>query len=83
MQTTLSPKEIGERGRAIYEANIKAKVEAEHFDEFLMLDINTGDYEIGTDEIELSRRLRARHPDGVFHMLRIGARATYSLGGAL
>ena len=54
----------------------------EHDGKFLVLDIESGDYEIGDDEMEASRRSRAKHPDGIRYLLRIGYRAAASLGGA-
>ena len=38
--------EIAARGQAIYEQRIRAKVEPEHIGKFLIIDIETGDYEL-------------------------------------
>ena len=42
--------EIVRRGEEIYDRDIRALVEAEHDGKFLVLDIESGDYEIGDDE---------------------------------
>jgi hypothetical protein len=85
MLTKLTPTEIMMRGRAIYDDQIKPIVELQYRDKLVMIDIVSGDYEIGTDleQFDLSSRLRARHPDGELCCLRIGSRAIYSLGGTL
>ncbi len=85
MQTELTPAEIIARGHAIYEAHIKELPEDAKRGDFFMVDLDSGDCEIGSDEeqFELSARLRARHPNAQLYFLRVGARATYSLGGTL
>ena len=74
--------EIVRRGDEIYNRDIRALVEAEHDGRFLVLDIQSGDDEIGDDELEPTRRSRAKYPDGIRYLLRIGYRAAVSLGGA-
>ncbi len=81
MQTMPNPSEVAQRGNAIYDAQIKQSVEKTHFGEFLMLDVDSGDYEIDGDDIAAEDRLRARHPDAVIYQLRIGDTAAYFLGG--
>lgn len=75
-----SAEEIGSRGRAIYEKAIRARVEPEHVGEFLVVDIETGDYEVGDDEREVCSRARARSAGGALYGLRIGARASGRIG---
>ena len=80
MQTTLSPAQIGARGRAIYAEKIQHAVEPEHRDKFLVIDIESGDYEIDADEDAASDRIEARCPNGVFYLLRIGHQASLFIG---
>ena len=75
--------EIVQRGQEIYERQIRDKVLTEHRGKFLVVDTETGDYEIDKEDVTALKRLRARHPDAVFYILRIGYRAAYSLGGRL
>jgi len=70
-----------ERGQALYDAEIRARVEEEHRGKFLILDVNTGDYEIDAEDITASERLLARRPDAVLFGVRVGYRAAYRLGG--
>jgi hypothetical protein len=44
--TKLTPEEIAARGEAIYDRDIRHKVEGTHDGKFLVLDIETGEYEI-------------------------------------
>jgi hypothetical protein len=73
--------EIGARARALYEQSIRAKVEAEHRGKYLVIDIETGEYEIGEDYLTLSRELQARHADAALHIIRIGYPTAGRIGG--
>jgi hypothetical protein len=74
--------EIAARGKAIYEGQIRAKVEPQHIGKFLILDIETGDYEVDEDEFAASRRAHAKHPDGAFFGLRVGYRTSGTIGAS-
>jgi hypothetical protein len=76
----LTTAEVAQRGRDLYEREIRPKVETSHQGEFLVLDIATGDYEIAEDDLTASDRLLARHPDAILYGLRIGQQAAYRLG---
>lgn len=70
-----------ERGQALYDTQIRAQVEEKHRGKFLILDVNTGDYEIDAEDIVASERLLARRPEAVLFGVRVGYRAAYRLGG--
>lgn len=80
MQASLSPHEVAARGQTIYDARIRAQVEPQHQDEFLMLDIHSGDYEVDADDIAAEERLFVRRPEAVVYQLRVGSPAAYFLG---
>ncbi len=79
--TKYTPEEIAARGEAIYDRDIRSKVEGLHHGKFLVLDIETGDYEIDDKDITATKRALAKRPDAVLYGLRIGYRAAYRLGG--
>jgi len=56
-------------------------VEQDHRGKFLILDVNTGDYEIDSEDLTASKRLLARRPDAELFGVRIGHRAAYLLDG--
>ena len=47
---------------------------------FLSVDIETGDYEVDTDDLSPSMRLLAKRPEAVIYSLRIGYRAAHRIG---
>ncbi len=75
-----SSDEIAERGQALYEREVQGSLTASDVGKFLVLDIDTGDYELDTDELAAVKRARAKHPDGAFYVLRVGHSAAYRLG---
>lgn len=78
--TRPSATEIAQRGAAFYEANIRPLVEGDHFGEYLVLDIETGDYEIDADHLAASDRAAAKRPNAPLFALRIGHRAGGRIG---
>ena len=76
-----SPQEVESRGEAIYQQELRERVEAEHKGKFLVVDIETGQYEIDEDDLQATRRALAKRPDAVLYGLRIGYPAAYRLGG--
>jgi len=72
---------IAQRGEALYEREIRAQVEPGQRGRVLVLDIDTGEYEVDADHLTALRRARARHPDGAFYALRIGHPALGRIGG--
>jgi hypothetical protein len=73
--------EVSSRGEAIYAQQIRDKVETEHKGKFLVIDIETGEYEIDTDDLVATKRLLAKRPDAILYGLRIGFPTAYRIGG--
>ena len=69
-------------GDEIYWRDIRALVKDEHDGEYLAIDVDSGDWALGSDEINAARRLRAQQPDEVdVWLMRVGYRAIASFGG--
>ena len=71
--------EIARRGEEIYEREFKDKLEPTHTGKFLVIDIDTGDSEMDTDEVAAFQRAMARNPDGRRYLKRIGFSAAHHL----
>ena len=80
---TLSPHEIIERGKALYEQSIRDRLSADQHGKVLVIDVESGDYEVDADQLAADDRLRLRHPDAVFFGMRIGYPTLSRLGGSL
>jgi hypothetical protein len=83
-QTAFSQEEIAQRGRELYRKYLSAKVETVgNIGKIIAIDLNTRDYEIDTDLIVACDRLKARHPNAVTWLERVGYDAVYAVGGTL
>ena len=82
-RTQQTQEEIARIAEERYRREIRDKVMPQHNGKFLTLDIESGDYEIDEDDLTGEKKLRARHPDGIFFGFRIGYKEAYALSGGL
>ena len=68
-------------GQEIYETRIRHLVEPGGQGKYVVLDIATGDYAIGTDVGYTTQELRTRRPDAILYTVRIGYPSVYHLRG--
>lgn len=78
-----SKDEIVDRGIVIYQQQLRDKLEPQYIGKFLIIDIETGDYELDDDDVLAYKRAKAKHPDGARFGMRIGYRASGTIGNAL
>jgi hypothetical protein len=69
-----SSAEIVQRG------HIRAQVESQHPGKFVVLDIETGDYEMDVDDVAAVQRAKTKHPDAALYIVRVGFPTAYRLG---
>lgn len=79
--TRYSNDEIVRRGQELYDREIRARVEPEQNGRFLVVDVETGEYEIDDTAIDAIDRLQAKCPDAPVYIVRVGYPAAYKLGG--
>ena len=73
---------IAEKGEQIYDEIIRPSINLkEEKGKFVVIDVESGDYEIDKRDAAASRRLHERRPDGVLYGIRIGYVAAYRMGG--
>jgi hypothetical protein len=70
-------REMAKKAKAIYE-RIKEKLEAEHFGEVVAIDVESGDYFLGKTGLEAARQAKAKYPNRIPYIIRIGRRAYIS-----
>ena len=75
-----SHEEIRDRGEKIYEERIKALVEPEKVGKFIVIDIDSEDFEVDSKILVASRRLRERRPDSALYRVKVGLGAAYRMG---
>jgi hypothetical protein len=75
-----SKEEIAARGQAIYDQQIRPQVEPGQIGEYLVINIETGDYEVDEDDAAVSQRAYARFPGAPLFGMRIGYPAWGQIG---
>jgi hypothetical protein len=80
-RTQSTSEEIVQRGQALYEEKIRPKVEAGHRGEYLILNVDTGDYVMDPDDLTASKRARVMFPNAPLYTVRVGYPTAYRLGG--
>ena len=71
--------EIAERGQALYD-HIRPTVEPDNQGKFLVLDIETGEYELDVNDIAAVKRAKAKRPDTALYIVRVGFPTAYRFG---
>ncbi len=75
-----TPSEVELQGESIYKRQIRDKVELKHKGKFLVIDLETGEYEIDADDLVATKRLLVKYPNAVIYGLRIGFPTAYRIG---
>ncbi len=69
--------EIITRGIALYSQQLKATLEREQAGRFVVIDVDSGDFEVADEDWEATRRLRERRPGCMTYGVRIGSDVAY------
>ena len=79
-KTTLDHEELARRGREYYDRALRGDLEPEHNGKFLVLEVESGDYELDESQLAALERAEGKHPDSVFYILRVGHRTAARIG---
>jgi hypothetical protein len=80
----LSGEEVAKRASRLYDSEIRQKVETEeNIGKMVIIDIETGDYEVDETGLQAARNLYAKHPYARLFGIRIGYNVAASLGGVM
>ena len=66
-----SKEEFARRGNEIFDRDIKACLDTGDEGKFIVIDIETGAYEVDTDEMAAFDRLHARNPEAQIWLRRV------------
>ncbi len=80
----LSREEVARRAKQLYASSIRQQVETEeNIGKMVIIDIETGAYEVDETGLKAARNLRARHPYARLFGICIGYNVAASLGGVM
>ena len=77
----LTPEQVSDLGERIYREKIRPTLTEADIGKFVHVDINTGEYEIDTDDVSGEDKLCQRVPQPKIYTLRVGYSAAYFMGG--
>lgn len=75
--------EIASRAHSFYEREIRDHVMPGQKGKFLVLDVDSGDYEVNDNDLAAEEILESRRPNGTLFGLRVGYTTAYTLAGTL
>jgi hypothetical protein len=67
-----TPEEIARRGDAVYDREVAPLTREGDDERFVAIDVVSGAFEIASDELTAAHGLRARHPDALIWLRRVG-----------
>jgi len=79
-KTYHSTEELKRLGWASY-AKIRDRLEAQHYGDYVMVEVDSGDYFVGKTPQEALFRAQAVYPNKAFYLIRIGYKAARKLKG--
>jgi hypothetical protein len=85
MQTLLlSREEVARRAKQLYKNSIRQQVETdENIGKIVIIDFESGDYEVDETGLKAARKLSAKHPHSRLFGIRIGYNVAVSFGGVM
>jgi hypothetical protein len=72
-----------ERGAKLYEQKLRGLLEPTHTGKYVVIDVETGEYELDADHLAASDRAAAKHPGALLYATRVGSRSLGRIGGRL
>jgi hypothetical protein len=75
-----SKEEFARRGNEIYETHVRPQVEEGNHGKIVVIDIETGAFELAKDTMIASDKLLERYPDAQIWRVRIGHKGVHRFG---
>ncbi len=76
--------ELARRGQAIYEGQLRARLEPEHSGHFVAIHVDSEDYAVSHSSAQATRDLQKRRPlDGRLYVRKIGSEPEWRLAARL
>ncbi|MCK4392814.1 hypothetical protein KAX17_07900 [Candidatus Bipolaricaulota bacterium] len=77
-KTAHSTEELDRLGWARYE-EIKEELEAKHHGEYVVIEVDSGDYFVGKTAEEAFKQAEEVYPNKAFYLIRVGYKAVHKL----
>ena len=74
-----SPEKIADEGQRLYDERHREGLEVEHRGQFVAIDVTTGNAYVARFPEQAIEEARTQAPNGVFHLIRIGAPGAFKV----
>lgn len=71
---------VGEKARLIYEEKLRVALEKKHLNQFVAIEPESGEYFLGQTLTDAIAASRAKYPNRLTHVIRVGDQAALRLG---
>jgi len=75
----INPAEIARKGEEIYQRELKAKFEKTHFGKYIAIEVDSGEYFLGENQIDVSSKAKKKFPDKITYLIKIGYPAVVTM----
>ena len=72
-------KALAVKGRKIYAERLKQNLETSFHGQFVAIEVDSGDYFLGSTPLEAIEKGKLKYPDKVFHVMKVGYKAAILL----
>lgn len=79
-QFAASKRSIGDQAEELYNARIKYELSDEQLGEFIAIEVNTGEFEVGGDALSAMTALHERIANAEVFLMKHGSMHAYTLG---
>jgi hypothetical protein len=73
LDSQISDEEIAQRGEKIYREQLCGFLEPQYCGQVVVIDVETGEYEVDTDSLGASKRALAKHTGALLYGVRVGS----------
>ena len=80
MPLQFTNEEIARRGEEIYVSRLRS-LEKDHFGQVVIIDVETGEYEVSADSLAANKRALAKNPNAMLYGIRVGFAFVETLSG--
>lgn len=74
----IDPQEVARKGEKTYK-KVKDKLEKKYFGKFVAVEVESGKYFLGSDQIEAIKKAKQQFPKSIFYIARIGFRGAIKI----
>ncbi|OGM71556.1 hypothetical protein A2897_01415 [Candidatus Woesebacteria bacterium RIFCSPLOWO2_01_FULL_44_24b] len=78
-KTKLNIKELNEKGKKIYEEELKNRLEGKYDNKLVAIEVNSGKYYIADRPLDAIHKAQKDFPDEIFYIARVGSPYVYTL----